>query len=269
MNPAIEIRDLSVGYRTGKPVLNNINLTVMQNDFIAIIGPNGGGKTTLLKAILGLIKPWKGKITIEGHPVASKAVRAGMGYVPQLIPGKLFPVTVMDVVLMGRLGNSGLFRHFSAADRSAAEKNLRRLGVDHLSNVNMYYLSGGQKQRVLIARALAGEPDILLLDEPVASVDHETQESFFNLLAQLNDSITIVLVTHDVGSVSAHVKNIACINRTLISHGETLSADAVSRAYGCPFELISHGVPHRIIGQKHQEGSSIENNFNGNGKTSD
>lgn len=259
MNPAIEIRDLSVGYRTGQPVLKNINLTVMRNDFIAIIGPNGGGKTTLLKAILGLIKPWSGEISVFGQLVISKDVRARMGYVPQLIPGKSFPITVMDVVLMGRLENTGFFRHFSETDRSAAEINLLRMGIIHLSNDNMDSLSGGQKQRVLIARALAGEPDILLLDEPVASVDHETQESFFNLLAELNDSIAIVLVTHDVGAVSAHVKNIACINRTLISHGETLSADAVSRAYGCPFELISHGVPHRVIGQKHLEGSSIEN----------
>jgi zinc transport system ATP-binding protein len=263
MIPAIEIRDLSAGYRTGQLVLKNINLTVMRNDFIAIIGPNGGGKTTLLKVILGLIKPWSGEIIVKGYPVVSKAVRAGIGYVPQLIPGKSFPVTVMDVVLMGRLGNSGFFRHFTDTDRSAAEKNLLRLGIVHLSNTSMDTLSGGQKQRVLIARALAGEPDILLLDEPVASVDHETQESFFNLLADLNDSITIVLVTHDVGAVSAHVKNIACINRTLISHGETLSADAVSRAYGCPFELISHGVPHRVIGQKHQEDSSIENTSDG------
>ena len=259
MIPAIEIRDLSVGYRTGQPVLKDINLIVLRNDFIAIIGPNGGGKTTLLKVILGLIKPWSGRINIFDHPVISKNTRAKTGYVPQLIPGKFFPVTVMDVVMMGRLGNTGFFRHFSDTDRSAAEINLLRMGILHLANDNMDSLSGGQKQRVLIARALAGEPDILLLDEPVASVDHETQESFFNLLAELNDSITIVLVTHDVGAVSAHVKNIACINRTLISHGETLSAEAVSLAYGCPFELISHGVPHRVIGQKHQEESSTEN----------
>lgn len=259
MIPAIEIRDLTVGYRSGQPILKNINLTVLRNDFIAIIGPNGGGKTTLLKVILGLIQPWSGEIIVAGYPIDSKTVRAEIGYVPQLIPGKSFPVTVMDVVLMGRLGKSALFRHFSDTDRSAAEINLLRMGILHLANDNMDSLSGGQKQRVLIARALAGEPEILLLDEPVASVDHETQESFFNLLAELNDSITIVLVTHDVGAVSAHVKNIACINRTLISHGETLSADAVSRAYGCPFELISHGVPHRVIGHKHQDGSSIEN----------
>ncbi|MCK4504886.1 MAG: metal ABC transporter ATP-binding protein [Candidatus Aegiribacteria sp.] len=259
MIPAIEIRDLSAGYRAGQPVLKNINLTVIRNDFIAIIGPNGGGKTTLLKVILGLIKPWSGEVSVLGQPVISKGVRLRMGYVPQLIPGKSFPVTVMDVVLMGRLGNSGFFRHFTEADRSAAEKYLLIMGILHLSNDSMDSLSGGQKQRVLIARALAGEPDILLLDEPVASVDHETQESFFNLLADLNDSITIVLVTHDVGAVSAHVRNIACINRTLISHGETLSADAVSRAYGCPFELISHGVPHRVIGKKHQGDSSTEN----------
>ncbi|MCK4506856.1 MAG: metal ABC transporter ATP-binding protein [Candidatus Aegiribacteria sp.] len=265
MNPAIKITNLSVGYRTGQPVLKNINLTVMRNDFIAIIGPNGGGKTTLLKAILGLIKLWSGEISVFGYPVVSKDVRTRIGYVPQLIPGKSFPVTVMDVVLMGRLGNSGFFRHFTETDRSAAENNLLRMGIVHLSNANMDSLSGGQKQRVLIARALAGEPEILLLDEPVASVDHETQESFFNLLAELNDSITIVLVTHDVGAISAHVKSIACINRILISHGETLSADAVSRAYGCPFELISHGVPHRVIGHKHQEGSNIEDNFDQNG----
>ncbi len=263
MIPAIEIRDLTAGYRTGQPVLKNINLTVMRNDFIAIIGPNGGGKTTLLKVILGLIKPWSGEITVEGYPIESKAVRGEIGYVPQLIPGKSFPITVMDVVLMGRLGKSDFFRHFTDADMSAAEKYLLIMGILHLSNNNMDSLSGGQKQRVLIARALAGEPDILLLDEPVASVDHETQESFFNLLAELNDSITIVLVTHDVGAVSAHVKNIACINRTLISHGEILSADAVSKVYGCPFELISHGVPHRVIGHKHRKGSSTENNSDG------
>lgn len=250
MNTAIDIRNLSVGYRTGQPVLENVNLTVEKYDFLAMIGPNGGGKTTLLKVILGLLKPWNGRVSVFGRTPEDSTHE--MGYVPQLIPGKSFPVTVMDVVLMGRLGNSHPFKRFSKIDRYIAEMNLKRLNIENLSGANMNSLSGGQKQRVLIARALAGEPEILLLDEPVASVDHETQENFFNLLAELNDSITIVLVTHDVGAVSAHVKNIACINRSVISHGETLTAEAVSQAYGCPFELISHGVPHRVIGHRHQ-----------------
>ena len=247
MKEAIRLRGVTAGYRSGNPIIHNIDLTVPKNDFLAVIGPNGGGKTTLLKVILGLLTPWEGDVSVLGE--SPEKIHPSIGYVPQLIPDESFPITVMDVVLMGRLRNAGMFRRYARKDREIAEMSLARLDVENLSRDVMNSLSSGQKQRVLIARALAGNPQILLLDEPVASVDHDTQISFFNLLAELNSKMTIVLVTHDVGAVSAHVKSIACINRTLISHGETLSSESVAKAYGCPFELISHGgIPHRVLG---------------------
>lgn len=244
----IELRGVTAGYDRNHPAIENIDLTIEEHDFTALIGPNGGGKTTLLKVFLGLLEPFEGTVDLFGK--GRKHSRGKIGYVPQVIPSRTFPVTVIDVVLMGRLGAAGLFRRYSSSDRAVALEKLELLGVKHLAGERMDRLSGGQKQRVLIARALAGEPELLLLDEPVASVDAETQQSFYNLLADLNSRMTIVLVTHDVGAVSSHVRNIACINRQLVSHGETIGEDEVSKAYGCPFELISHGVPHRVIGSR-------------------
>ncbi|MCK5133173.1 MAG: metal ABC transporter ATP-binding protein [Candidatus Sabulitectum sp.] len=244
----IELENITAGYNRDHPAIENVDLSVEKNDFVAIIGPNGGGKTTLLKVVLGLLVPYAGTVRVFGEEPAHS--RKNIGYVPQVIPSRTFPVSVLDVVLMGRLGSSGLFRRYSDEDRSIAIENLEKLGVFHLAKKRMDQLSGGQKQRVLIARALAGEPELLLLDEPVASVDTETQHSFYNLLSRLNNRMAVVLVTHDVGAVSSHVKSIACINRNLVSHGETISEEDVVRAYGCPFELITHGVPHRVIGAR-------------------
>ena len=245
--PVISLQNITAGYSRAHPALRNVNLSVLPREFLAVIGPNGGGKTTLLKVILGLLEPFRGSVRVMGEP-PGRENHSKMGYVPQVIPERAFPATVLDVVLMGRLGRKGLFRGFSGTDRKLAEENLEKLGVLQLSGERIDQLSGGQKQRILIARALVGNPDILLLDEPLASVDSQTQHSFYNLLAELNEKMTILMVTHDVGAVSSHVKSIACINSTLVSHGETISEDDVSRAYGCPFELVSHGVPHRVLG---------------------
>ena len=246
MIPALEIRDLTVGYAPGPPVLEDVSLTVPGDGFMALIGPNGGGKTTLVKVILGLLRPWSGSVIVLGLPPSKAAPR--VGYVPQMVPGRSFPVTALDVALMGRLGSTGPFRRYTADDRAKAMESLSFLGIGELAGRPMDELSGGQRQRVLIARALGTDPGLLLLDEPVASVDQETQESFFNLLSELNGRLAIVLVTHDVGAVSSHVRSIACINRILVSHGSTLPAEAVAEAYGCPFELVAHGVPHRVVG---------------------
>lgn len=247
----IELLDVTAGYNKDHPAVEDVNFSVNQNDFTAIIGPNGGGKTTLLKVILGLMVPFSGTVKVFGDEPAHSIKR--IGYVPQVIPSRTFPISVLDVVLMGRLSSSGLLRRYDSRDRSIAEEKLGLLGVQHLSGKRMDQLSGGQKQRVLIARALASEPELLVLDEPVASIDAETQHSFYNLLSRLNSEMAIVLVTHDVGAVSSHVKNIACINRRLISHSETISETDVAQAYGCPFELISHGVPHRVLGSRKDE----------------
>lgn len=252
MSEVIRLKGVTAGYQKDIPIIKNIDLKVDRNDFLAVIGPNGGGKTTLLRVILGLLEPWKGTVKVLGGP--PQQTRGGVGYVPQVMPEKTFPVSVTDVVLMGRLRKARSPGRFSDRDRRKAKHSLELLGVGELTDTDLNSLSVGQKQRVFIARALAGEPEVLLLDEPVASVDQETQESFFNLLAELNDDITIIMVTHDVGAVSSHVKNIACINRLLISHGGTISSESVSRAYGCPFDLISHGgVPHRILGRPGKE----------------
>lgn len=244
----IELRNVTAGYNRDHPAIDGVDLTVEKNDFIAIIGPNGGGKTTLLKVVLGLLTPFSGTVSVFGEEPEHSRKR--IGYVPQVIPSMTFPVSVQDVVLMGRLGETGLFRRYTGLDREIALEQLDKLGVHHLAAERMDQLSGGQKQRVLIARALAGEPDLLLLDEPLASVDVETQQNFYNLLSLLNCRMAVVLVTHDVGAVSSHVKSIACINRHLVSHGETIDEGDVARAYGCPFELIAHGVPHRVLGHR-------------------
>jgi zinc transport system ATP-binding protein len=249
----IELRKVTAGYNTEHPAIENIDLSVEANDFVAIIGPNGGGKTTLLKVILGLLVPFSGTVEVFGE--TPEHSRKRIGYVPQFVPDRSFPISVLDVVLMGRLGSSRLMRRYSADDRAAASEKLEQLGVMHLTEKRMDRLSSGQKQRVLIARALAGEPELLLLDEPVASVDSETQHSFYNLLATLNSRMAVVLVTHDVGAVSSHVKSIACINRSLVSHGDSITEEAVEKTFGCPFELISHGVPHRVLREGGGDGS--------------
>ncbi len=244
----INLKNVTAGYNREHPTILDVSLTVKENDFLAVIGPNGGGKTTLIKVILGLLAPFSGKVELFGEePLHS---RKNAGYVPQVIPSTSFPISVLDVVLMGRLGASRLLSNYKNIDREAAMDKLEKLGVSQLAGKRMDQLSGGQKQRVLIARALAGEPRLLLLDEPVASVDSETQHSFYNLLSMLNDKLAVVLVTHDVGAVSSHVKAIACMNTHLVSHGETISQKDVEKAYGCPFELIAHGVPHRVIGSR-------------------
>ncbi len=244
----IQLTNITAGYNRDHPAIENVNLSVKKNDFMAIIGPNGGGKTTLLKVVLGLLKPFHGQVMVFGEKPAHS--RKKIGYVPQVIPSRTFPISVLEVVLMGRLGSSKLFKKYTASDRDIAVDNLEKLGVSHLAGKRIDQLSGGQKQRVLIARALAGQPELLLLDEPVASVDSETQQSFYNLLSTLNIKMAIVLVTHDVGAVSSHVKSIACINKHLVNHGETITEKHVEQAYGCPFELITHGVAHRVIGAR-------------------
>lgn len=246
--PAVELTDVSFSYSTSNPVLKNITLRVYRGDFLAIIGPNGGGKTTLLRLILGILKPDEGRIKVFG--TSPENARGNIGYVPQLTSsGNDFPVSAMDVVLMGRLHNSNPFRSYSKTDRNKAIEKLEIMRINDLADEQFEKLSGGQKQRVFIARALVGEPELLLLDEPVASVDPTNQESFFHLLNDLNEKVTIILVTHDVGAVSSFVKSIACLNIHMASHEEMLTPETLKRVYGCPIDLITHGVPHRVLGE--------------------
>lgn len=233
------------------PVLEGVNLSVHRGDYLAIIGPNGGGKTTLLRLILGLAAPSKGRITVLGQSPAQASWE--LGYVPQHARyDRDFPISVWDIVLMGRLSHRGNAPGYSGEDKETAMEALNSVEMLDFKDRQIDDLSGGQRQRVFIARALACEPQILLLDEPTASVDTKIQSNLYDLLADLNDRITIVIVTHDIGVVSSRVTRVACLNRRLVAHDEkTLTKEELEETYLCPVELIAHGLPHRVL-EEHQ-----------------
>ncbi|MCI1930309.1 MAG: ABC transporter ATP-binding protein [Clostridia bacterium] len=250
---AVHIENLSVNYgRTS--ALTDVCLDVSDGEYLGIIGPNGGGKSTLLKTILGLVSPSSGIVEIYGKkPGSGKAL---VGYVPQFSSvDKKFPITLFEVVLTGHLkrGLSPFFR-FSSKNKISAYKLLERVGIADLADRQISELSGGEFQKMLIARALAVNPKLLLLDEPTASVDAVSREQIYSLLSELNKSMTIILVTHDLFAVSSQVHRIACLNGHLVYHGEPeLTENIVNSLYGCPVDLIAHGVPHRVL-RKHEEG---------------
>lgn len=243
-NPAVvSLSHVTFGY-DDEVILRDVSLTIRAGDFLAVIGPNGGGKTTLLKLLLGLVKPWQGTVTWHRN-----LGRGRIGYVPQFSTfDKHFPLTVLDVALMGRLGQRGLWRRYNDQDRLLAEAALQRLQLYDKCDDAVGSLSGGQLQRLLIARALACEPQLLLMDEPTSSVDAETRAVLNSLLTELNRDIPVIVVTHDVTAFATLVKQFACVNHQLYYHGQReLTAQMLEEAYGCPVELIAHGTPHRVL----------------------
>ncbi|MBN2233190.1 MAG: ATP-binding cassette domain-containing protein [Deltaproteobacteria bacterium] len=244
--PAVLMTGVSFAF-DDHPVLENIDLCIGANDFFGIIGPNGGGKTTLLKLMLGLLEPGRGRVQVFGrHP---REVRDILAYVPQLaVDGGDFPITVADVVLQGRLQPRRFGFRFRAVDRRRAEEELERVGMTAYRRRPLDELSVGQRQRVFLARALCRSPRLLLLDEPTASLDAGSQTNLYEILRELNRSMGIVLVTHDIGVVSRHVRRLACVNRMLITHDEGLiTPEMLEETYHCPVDLIAHGVPHRVL----------------------
>jgi zinc transport system ATP-binding protein len=240
-------------------VLEDVSLDVSPGDFLAIIGPNGAGKTTLLKVILGLVRPVSGVVRVFGKlPWTLNGGRWRIGYVPQVQSVDLnFPVRANEVVLMGRYGRIGLVRRPSSDDRAAAHRAMERVGITDLADRSLARLSGGQRQRVFLARALANDPDLLLLDEPTTGVDVAATESLYELLRSLHDNgITILVVSHDVGVVASYVDGVACVNRRLVAHGrpdEVLGSEELAQMYGCEAIFFHHGrVPHIVV-QKEQK----------------
>jgi zinc transport system ATP-binding protein len=246
---AIELNNVSFFY-SSQPILTNVNLAVEERDFLAIMGPNGSGKTTLLKIVLGILNPAQGTVRVFGKtPLEAAGL---LGYVPQDTGlNKDFPISVQDVALMGRLGRTGRGLRYTSEDRSLAEKVLEQVGMWEYRDRPIGKLSGGQRQRVFIARALTVEPKILLMDEPTASVDAQFQTDLYGLLKELNSTITIIVVSHDMSVLSGHINSVACLNRTLYYHesGE-ITEEMLDAAYQCPVDLIAHGVPHRVL-RKH------------------
>jgi len=224
-NPIISADNLSFSYN-GETVLENVNLAINKNDFVWIVGPNGGGKTTLLKLILGLLKP----------------KRRYIGYMPQHISlDSQFPVNVLDVVLMGRLGNGKTVGPFRAADKEIAVEVLQQVGLHQFRQKPFSELSGGQQRRLLIARALVSRPKILLLDEPTANLDANSEKDLYELLRKLNKDLTIILVSHDPAFVSDFVKRAVCVNREVHEHPTTaVSGLYVSEFYGGERRMVQH-----------------------------
>jgi zinc transport system ATP-binding protein len=244
--PIIEIEDLWFSFN-GQPVLQGVNLTVRKGDYLVIFGPNGGGKTVLLKLMLGLLRPNRGTIRVFGLPPEKAAWR--IGYVPQNVHiNKEFPISVLDVVLMGRLRRGRGWSGHSREDRRAAQEAMEQMGVWEVRHRRVGQLSGGQLQRVFIARALVGEPECLFLDEAMASIDTYSRGEFYELLRHLNEKMTIVSVSHDLMVLSSHVKAVACVNRELYYHdsGE-ITQEMLDQVYHCPVDLVAHGIPHRVF----------------------
>lgn len=251
----LEVKNLYVNFGENV-VLEDINITIAEKEFLGIIGPNGGGKTTFLNTILGIIKPAKGTVRIFNKPV--NEARKYIGYVPQFSSFEInYPISVINVVMMGRLGLKGLLKKTTGNDSEIAEEALEKVNLLHFKNRLIGDLSGGEKQRVLIARALATKPKLLILDEPTASIDHSTGKLFYDILGQLNEDITIILVSHDIGAVSRFVKKIACLNKTLVFHNsKEVTNEMIEHTYHCPVDLIAHGVAHRVL-DKHEAGNIL------------
>ncbi|OFY63564.1 MAG: zinc ABC transporter ATP-binding protein [Bacteroidetes bacterium RBG_13_42_15] len=243
----LEMKSLSVSYGNNI-ALQDAELKVFDNDFIGVIGPNGGGKTTLLKVILGLVKPVKGKIVFDQELQRSNKI----GYLPQISTGdNSFPVTVKDVILSGLMIRKGLITMMSIQDRKKAGQVIEELGLAELANSSLSELSGGQLQRIFLGRAVIGDPRLLLLDEPGNFVDTNFENDFYEKLRVLNRRMAIMMVSHDVGTISAHIKSFACVNRHLHYHPSSEITNEQLLAYGCPIQLITHGeVPHTVL-RKH------------------
>jgi zinc transport system ATP-binding protein len=247
--PLVALRDVSFAYNA-EPVLEHINLEVHRGEYLGVIGPNGGGKTTLLRLMLGLLEPTAGSVELFGQPLASFRDWPRVGYVSQRATGSgtsgRLPMTAEEVVALGRVSRAGLFRRLGAADRAAVAAAMERTDVLPLRHRLITELSGGQQQRVFIAKALAGDPDILILDEPTVGIDIQSQDAFYQLLAGLNrtEHLTLIMVSHDIDVIVNEVTRIACINDTLVYHGspkEFLKEDYLTQLYGKSRKFILHG----------------------------
>ncbi|MBI5571171.1 MAG: ABC transporter ATP-binding protein [Desulfomonile tiedjei] len=237
--PAILMKDISFSY-DGDPVLEDVNLSIPHGDFVSMVGPNGGGKTTLLKLMLGLLRPSRGEVRMFGGP--PEAARPRVGYMPQYTQlDPQFPATVMDVALMGRLGHGKPFGRYSRQDREIVARALDQVGLCDVFRKPFSSISGGQRQRLFIARALACEPDLLLLDEPTANLDVVMGGDLYELLRTLNETLTVVTVSHDIGFVSTVVKSVVCVKRRVFMHPTSeITGEMINALYGSPVRMVRH-----------------------------
>lgn len=246
MNKLIEINNLNFGYNE-KSILHNIDFDVFENDFIGIIGPNGGGKSTLLKLILQQLTPKSG--TIKYFTDNKETTKLKIGYLPQINHfDSKFPINIKDVVLSGLLTKKTIFRKLSVSEKAHADAIMGKFNLMNIREKAVGELSGGQIQKALLARAIISNPQVLLLDEPSTFVDANFEKELYSILEELNKEMAVIIVSHDVGMISSFVKTIACVNGELHYHPSNEINTELLKSYKCPIDLITHGkVPHRVL----------------------
>lgn len=239
------LHKVSAGYDSNA-VISNVNLDIFADDFIGIIGPNGGGKTTLVKVILGLIKPLKGSVEFT---MDSLKARSPIGYLPQINDiDKKFPISVGDVVLSGFMNSGKYINKYSPSEKSRANEIMDDMDIYALKKKSVGELSGGQLQRVFLCRAIVSAPKLLILDEPNTYVDNKFEGELYEKLSQLNKSMAILIVSHDIGMISTYIKTIACVNGEVHYHRSNIINEEQLQSYNCPIQLITHGeVPHTVL----------------------
>ena len=247
MNSIIQINGLSAGY-DGKTVLHQVDLAVYEKDFLGIIGPNGGGKTTLIKCILGLHQPSEGSIRFYKN--GQEIPDMNMGYLPQYNTiDKKFPISVYEVILSGLSKQKSIFRRYSKEQHEQVRQMIARMGLEGMEERSIGSLSGGQLQRALLGRALVSNPEVVILDEPNTYIDKRFEAKLYSLLEEINRERAIILVSHDIGTVLKNVKTIACVNETVHYHPHTeVPTEWLEEHFGCPIEMLGHGTfPHRVL----------------------
>jgi len=247
----LELDSVAAGYN-GKVVIRDVDMEVYDDDFIGVIGPNGGGKTTLLKVILGILKPLAGKVRY--YSLQDKGNMKRIGYLPQLnMIDRKFPISAMEVVLSGLMPKNGLLKKYSRKDKQLASQMMDQMGISHLKHKAIGELSGGQMQRVYLCRAIISSPKLLILDEPNTFVDNKFEGELYEHLRELNKQMAIILVSHDIGTITPYVKTIACVNLEFHYHRSNVISEKQLAAYNCPIQLITHGdLPHTVL-KKHNK----------------
>ena len=249
MEPIVSLKNITVEYDS-TTALESVSLDIYPNDFLGVIGPNGGGKTTLVKAILSTV-PHSGEVSYS--PTLFEKGHRLIGYLPQLSEfDKSFPISVIEVVMSGLQAEKGALKRYTAADRKQAMELLKMAGIEDVAERQISEVSGGQMQRALLCRAVILEPKLLILDEPTNFVDNKFENELYTLLHRLNERMAIVMVSHDLGTITSVVKSIVCVNRTVHRHDSNIITAEQLENYHCPIQIISHGqVPHTVLEHHH------------------